>query len=84
MASNPAIREGILKNLRLRGGSVYGSTRAEVVERVKPKGVSMSQAMVALNSLAYTTNRPRQIVIHRTGESSGIDGGSGGFHVCCL
>lgn len=65
MASDPAIRQAMLEGLQACGGEVSGATYGEVVELLAPVGVSMTKAKVALNSLAYTNQRPRQVVIDR-------------------
>ena len=84
MASDPEIREGLLENLERHGGAVYGSTFGEVVRKVLPQGSSMNQAKTALNSLAYSSQRPRQVTIRRTGSDPGISGTFGGYHVVRL
>lgn len=84
MSSDPAIRERLLENLKRCGGSVYGSTFGEAVRKVLPEGSTMNQAKVAMNSLAYSSRRTRQVLIRRTGGNPGIDGGFGGYHVTSL
>jgi hypothetical protein len=67
--SDPDIREGVLKNLKLFG-SVTGSTFGEAVELIQPKGASMNGTKRAVNSLAYSTSRPHQVTILRPGVGS--------------
>lgn len=65
MASDPVVREAILAELRSNGSVVSGPTYGDVVEQLAPWGVSQTKAKAALNSLAYTTARPREVSIAR-------------------
>lgn len=65
MASDPVVRQAMLEELVACGKSVSGSTYGDVVGQLAPEGVSFTQAKAALNSLAYTTARPRLITIKR-------------------
>jgi hypothetical protein len=65
MASDPAIRQAMLEQLQAYGGVMSASSYGELAECLAPAGVSMSSAKAALNSLAYTTARPRQATISR-------------------
>lgn len=84
MPSDPAIREGLVENLRQAGGSVYGRTFGAAVRKILPAGVSMSKGKRAMNSLAHTTARPRQATIRRTGGIYGISDSYGGYHITQL
>ena len=65
MASDPAIRQAMLEELQACGGVMSGSSYGELADCLAPEGVSMSSAKAALNSLAYTTARPRQVALAR-------------------
>lgn len=81
MASNPAVRDELVANLRLSGGSVYGQSFGTAVRKVRPSGASMAEAKRAMNSLAYSTDRQPQVSIRKTGQQSGISTGHGGYHI---
>ncbi len=66
MASDPEIRAAVLRELELYDGCVSGDSYGDVADTLRPDGASVRQTKQAINSLAYSSNRPPAVRISRT------------------
>lgn len=65
MASDPDIREAVLRALQQCGGKVTGASYGNVAAKLQPQGASVAKTKLALNSLAHSTKHPRVVKLAR-------------------